>query len=203
MQRPEECPKVDAVIMAAGRSRRMGCNKLLLELGESFVFEQFMKSFPHDLFRRVIVVASDPRVCGIASRRQAIVCENAHPEMGKSHTIRRGLSRATGADGVMFVVGDQPLLTRTTIGTLLEIFFRFPDSIVIPTVAKKPRNPVIFPADLFDELLTLDGDDGGKVVIGNHPERVKTVAFANPAEFMDMDTEADYQTLVTIWNKTD
>lgn len=199
----EDGPIVDAVVMAAGLSRRMGRNKLLLPLGETTVFQQFMESFPYDLFRRVIVVASDPYVCRVTAGRRVVLCENTHPELGKSHTIRLGLSRATGADGIIFVVADQPLLTGATIATLLEEFYRSPDSIILPMAGGKPQNPVIFPADLFDELRALSGDEGGKLIIGDNPDRVRTVSYARPAEFMDIDTVTDYQTLVTLWNETD
>ncbi len=59
-------PKVDAIIMASGLSRRMGCNKLLLPLGDSTVVEQFLGRFPYALFQKVIVVYGDRQVAAIA-----------------------------------------------------------------------------------------------------------------------------------------
>ena len=110
--------RVDAVILASGLSRRMGCNKLLLPLGGSTVLDQFLSGFPYALFENVIVVHGEGEVAAIARRYPVVLCHNQNPEAGKSHSIHLGLSVSTAEDGVLFAVADQPLLTSGVIARL-------------------------------------------------------------------------------------
>ncbi len=80
---------------------------------------------------------------------------------------------STAEDGMMFVVADQPLLTKNSIRTLVEMFYRQDSKkIVVPEVAGRPANPVIFPAVCRSEFAELQGDAGGRQLIIKQPERV-------------------------------
>ncbi len=193
--------RLDTIIMASGLSKRMGCNKLLLPLGRSTVVGQFLSNFPYALFQRVIFVYSDRQVAVIAGNYPVILCHNKDPEAGKSHSIQLGLSMSTAADGIMFAVADQPLLTSETIQTLVEVFCRQnPKKIIVPEVAGRPANPVIFPAVCRREFAELQGDLGGRQLIIKEPGRVCPVAFAAGDEFCDVDTPERYQQMVTKWS---
>jgi molybdenum cofactor cytidylyltransferase len=192
--------RVDAIILASGLSRRMGCSKLLLPLGDSTVIGQFLSRFPYVVFQKVIVVYGDQQVASIARKYPAILCHNQNPEAGKSHSIQLGLSVSTAEDGIMFAVADQPLLTSGTIRTLVETFGRENSKkIVVPEVAGRPANPVIFPATCRSEFAELHGDSGGRQLIIKQPERVCYVPFASGEEFCDVDTPEKYQEVVAKW----
>lgn len=193
--------ELDAVILAAGLSRRMGCNKLLLPLGESTVFGHFLAKFPYPFFARVIVVVTDRAVEDIARPFPVQISHNTRPEMGKSSSIRLGLEAGEGQRGVLFSVADQPLLTGATIMKLVEVFRTHPTRIVLPKVADTPASPVIFPADLRSALQDLRGDEGGRKVVQRHGERVLAVGFSSPDEFCDIDTDDHYQDILKRWNK--
>lgn len=191
---------VDAVIMASGLSRRMSTNKLLLPLGNSTVFGQFMGAFPYQLFNSVIVVTADTQVSEIAKAHPVTLCNNTAPEAGKSRTIALGLSLSTAEDGIMFVVADQPLLSPAVITRLLVTFTNNRHSIVVPEVHGQRCNPVIFPADLSHELSTLEGDSGGQIIIQRYQARLLPVVFDSVNEFRDIDTASDYHHMVEQWN---
>ncbi len=192
--------RLDAVIMASGLSRRMGCNKLLLPLGESTVVEQFLGRFPYHLFQKVIFVYSDRQVEAIAAKYPLILCHNQVPEAGKSHSIQLGVAKSTAEDGILFAVADQPLLTAATIKTLVEMFSRQDgQKIIVPEVDGQPANPVIFPAACRSEFAELQRDSGGRQLIGKDPQRVCSVFFATADEFCDVDTPEKYQQMVAKW----
>jgi molybdenum cofactor cytidylyltransferase len=179
----------------------MGTNKLLLPFGNSTLFECLLATFPYALFDRVIVVAADEMIMSISGRYPVIVCCNTAPEKGKSHSIQIGLAAGNADNSVMFTVADQPLLSSATIRKLVDHFSGDHGNIVMPEVMGTPANPVIFPADLRDELAKLQGDDGGRLIIAQHPERVSTVCCNSPHEFYDIDTPESYQKLVSEWNQ--
>ncbi len=193
--------KLDTIIMASGLSRRMGCNKLLLPLGKSTVVEQFLGRFPYGLFQKVIFVYGDRQVAAIADRYPVILCHNQDPQAGKSHSIQLGLSMSTAEDGIMFAVADQPLLTGTTIQILVEMFYRQDcKKIIVPEVAGRPANPVIFPAACRREFAELQGDSGGRRLIVKEPERICSVPFAAGEDFSDVDTPESYQNILKKWS---
>ena len=191
---------LDAVIMASGLSRRMGCNKLLLPLGGSTVVEQFLDRFPYTLFEKVIFVYSEPQVALLAGKYPLIVCHNQQPESGKSYSIQLGLSKSTAADGILFAVADQPLLSGATITTLVEMFSGHQgQKIIVPEAAGRPANPVLFPAACRSEFAELQADSGGRVLIAKEPGRVCLVPFTAADEFCDVDTPERYQQMVAKW----
>ncbi len=190
---------VDAIILASGMSKRMGCNKLLLPFLGSPLVERALEQFPYDLFGRVLMVAADPEVISIAAKFPVTICKNDGRSKGKSEAIKCGLNSSSARDGYLFAVADQPLLRGATVTTLLERFISFPGRIVLPFAAGKSKNPVIFPALLRNELLALAGDCGGKEVIKKHPQLIEYVEFSSAEEFQDVDTQKAYKTLVKQW----
>ena len=71
--------KIDGVILAAGLSKRMGTNKLLLPLGDATILDRFLERFPFARFDNVILVYSDEQVAAIAGRFPMTLCPNRQP----------------------------------------------------------------------------------------------------------------------------
>jgi molybdenum cofactor cytidylyltransferase len=192
--------RVDAIILASGLSIRMGCNKLLLPLGNATVIGQFLSRFPYELFDKVIVVYGDERVAAIAREYPVILCHNQNPEAGKSKSIQLGLSVSTAEDGMMFAVADQPLLTSGTIRMLVKMFSKNNSKkIIVPKVGGRAANPVFFPASCRIEFAELRGDSGGQQLIKKQPESVCYVHFESGEEFSDIDTPDNYQKVLVNW----
>lgn len=192
--------RVDAIIMASGLSTRMGQNKLLLPLGNSTVLGQLLRTFPYSCFERVTLVYHDQDVAKECEQYPLTLCHNSTPERGKSQTIACGIGASSPENGLLFMVADQPLLTAATIHQLVNTFCLHHQNIILPEIDSAPANPVIFPASLREELLSLTGDSGGREVIRLHPELVKQVPCTDEHEFYDVDTPAMYKEVVRQWN---
>ena len=191
--------RINCLILAAGRSERMGTNKLLLPLGGKSLLEHFLDAFPFSEFQQVVAVCSADRVAGLLRRYPVKLTFNGEPEAGKSLSLRLGIQAAGKCDGLMCSVADQPLLSAATIGKLIESFRKNPGSIVIPYSGGNPANPVIFPAALLPELQKLQGDEGGSAIVKRHEQLVCRVAFPDSPEFTDIDTSESYQALANTW----
>lgn len=190
--------RLNAIIMAAGQSRRFGANKLLLPLQGKPVIQHLLDQFPFQLFHQVVLVYSHEQVRVIAQQYPLQLCHNDHPSRGKWQTIQLGLKTCDDVEGILFLVADQPLLKEATITTLAKKFLQHPTRIIRPVIASKPCNPVFFPASCLQELKSLQGDIGGRTVIRRHSDLVMSISFEDPSEFIDIDTPETYNKLTQL-----
>jgi molybdenum cofactor cytidylyltransferase len=189
----EENRKVAAVILAAGRSTRMGGpNKLLAELGGKtlvrIVAEQALASKASD----VIVVTGhqaaevEKSLAGLKVR----FVRNPDFADGLASSVKAGISAVPdAADAAVVCLGDMPLIDAHLIDRLIEAFA--PDRgglIALPVCEGRRGNPVLWSRRFFSELMTLDGDIGARHLIAKHGEAVAEVPVEGHGAFLDIDT---------------
>lgn len=189
---------VACVLLAAGAGSRFGGGKLLAEFDGERLFERAMNVLPAELLDRVVVVSGCEDILAESERRGFLAVRNGAPEEGISLSIRLGLEAAKPCSAALFLVGDQPLLTRGSVREILKTGAEHPDKIIAPQHADgRLGNPCLFPAAYFPELAALEGDRGGKRVIRAHPEAVLTVPLPE-AELLDTDTKEELSRLKRI-----
>ena len=195
-------PKISAIIMASGKSERMGTNKLLLEYRGMTFIENTLEKVLNENFYELVIVISDKKVrkkCqdyikkSEKDEKKIYIIDNKKSEKGQSESIKIGLKTLGKCDGYMFFSCDQPFLTSDTIKKILQNFKT--RGITIPEYNGKRSLPVIFGENFKDELLKLEGDTGGKTVINNHQDKIKIVEIENSDEGKDIDTKEDYDML--------
>lgn len=194
--------KISAIIMASGKSKRMGTNKLLLEYRGITFIENTLEKVLNENFYELAIVISDKKVrkkCqdyikkSEKDEKKIYIVDNKKSEKGQSESIKIGLKTLEKCEGYMFFSCDQPFLTSNTIKKILQNFKT--KGITIPEYNGKRSLPVIFGENFKDELLKLEGDTGGKTVISNHQDKIKIVEIENPDEGKDIDTKEDYEML--------
>ena len=185
-------PKTGCVIMASGMGRRFGGNKLMADfLGQPMLLRALQAT--EGLFDRRVVVTRHESVAALCRDRQVEVVLHDLPH--RSDTVRLGLEALEGVDCCMFLLGDQPLLRRETVGMLLETWKDNPDRILRPAFEETEGSPVIFPSWAFPELKNLPEGKGGGVLIQKYIHEVMRVAIADPFEMADADTPETLQLL--------
>ena len=195
-------PKISAIIMASGKSERMGTNKLLLEYRGITFIENTLKKVLNENFYELAIITCDKEVKKKCQnyikklekdKKNIYLVDNKKSEKGQSESIKMGLKTLGKCDGYMFFSCDQPFLTSDTIKKILKNFN--PERITIPEYDGKRSLPVIFGKNFKNELLKLEGDTGGKTVISNHPDKIRIVEIENSDEGRDIDTKEDYEML--------
>jgi len=180
------------VIMASGQSKRFGEDKLFLPVDGVPMVKHALDAVPRGVFEIVAVVYRESKLGDMASESGFIGVLNPDDGEDVSTTIRVGLSTMPdGLEGCMFMVCDQPLLTSDSIRKLVEAFYAAPQAIVRLAFGDKEGNPVIFPAALFEELLSLPAFESGRFVINGHRNLVQCVQAAEESELLDIDTPDD------------
>lgn len=178
------------VVLAAGASRRFGeANKLLQPLaGKPLLCHTLELTAALPVVQRVAVCSAE--TASLAKAAGFTVLLNPQPELGQSHSLRMGLAACQQSDGCLFLTGDQPFLSGDTLRRLITAWQEEPQGIWGCEFEGRFSIPSIFPAAVYGELLSQDGDIGGREVMRAHPELVHTVP-APPQEHFDIDTEAD------------
>ncbi len=171
------------VVLCAGKSTRMGANKLLLELrGRPLVrwaLEAGQAISPR------IAVCHDPAVAALCRALGYQVVDNPTPEAGISGSIRLAEAAAQAGSALLFLPGDQPLLRPETLLRMVRAY----EETGCPVAASlhgQWRSPCLFPPALRSELRTLTGDRGGKRLLRGREDVLALEAA--PEEFLDADT---------------
>ena len=189
--------KIGCVIMASGQSRRFGSNKLVADFcGQPMLCRAFAATATPLLAARVVVTRS-PEVRALCAQQGVPAVFHALP--GRNDTVRLGLTELLAQqpelDGCMFLPGDQPLLTRTSVEAVIQAFYGTKKRDICRLSyaqadgsARITGSPVLFGRPYFNALLCLPEGQGGSVLCKRFPEKVLEVQARSPLELADADT---------------
>jgi molybdenum cofactor cytidylyltransferase len=185
--------RVAAVILAAGRSTRMGGpNKLLADIGGRPLVRIAAEEALASRARPVIVVTGHQRD-KVDAALAGLKVERVHnPDFaeGLSTSLKTGLAAVPSeADGAVVLLGDMPQVRASLIDRLIGAFDPERGALVVlPTLDGKRGNPVVWSRRFFPELMGLEGDVGARHLIGRYAEAVTEVAVTDQATLIDVDT---------------
>ena len=185
---------VAAIILAAGRSRRMGRFKPLLPFGDQTVIKSCVSNLRAAGVEEIVVVlghrAEDVRD-ELKSASVAFVA-NPNPDSEMSASIELGVEALTDtARAVLITPADHPAIHPETIELLIERW-RGGAKLIQPDFAGKGGHPVLIDLSYGDELKRLDPHSGLRAFFDNHRAHVLRLPVACPFVARDMDTWEDY-----------
>jgi molybdenum cofactor cytidylyltransferase len=186
----DDAPRIAAVVLAAGRSTRMGtANKLLADIGGQPMVRHVAEAALASRARPIVVVTGH-MVEQVTEALQGLdVRPLANPDYatGLASSLKAGIGALPAScAGALILLGDMPRITSGHLDSLMAAFAS--DAIVVPVHAGRQGNPVLWPAKYFPELLGLDGDAGAKRLIATHAASVRDVDLGTDAIFADIDT---------------
>lgn len=186
---------IGCVLMAAGSSSRFGGNKLLADFFGKTLIERAMEAVPRDKLLRTAVVSGCNEALSMALEFDFLAVRNDRPEEGVSRTIRLGLDALGNVDAAMFMVADQPCLSRWSTEGLVSFYLKEPDRIAAMAYGLRRGNPVIFPKDMFIDLRSLTGDTGGSAVICKKQDKLRLYQVEDELELFDADRASELERL--------
>jgi len=191
---------ISGIVLAAGTAKRMGEQKLFLDIQGKVVLERVLSAALSSDLQEVVCVIRE-----LGTSKQKVRIEhrklrwtvNEKAAEGQSTSVICGLqSLAPQSEAALFMVGDQPFLSPDLINGLIGLYRRKPAPIVAPVFQGETRNPVLFGRELFSELFLLAGDRGGKSLIDKFRSRAVFLPWEDESPFLDLDTWEDYERLM-------
>jgi CTP:molybdopterin cytidylyltransferase MocA len=190
---------VAALILAAGRSERMGRPKALLKhvfTGRTFVAHLISTAREAGL-PAIFVIGRSANVELEAEVNEMGVAllVNAAPDRGQLSSIMVGVEAAErlAASAVLVMPVDVPLVTSTVLSRVLTAANRSEAQIVRATHAGQHGHPVLFKRSVFGELRSADPSIGARAIVRADPARVLDVEVSDPGVVLDVDTPEDYR----------
>jgi len=189
-------PRVAAIILAAGQSRRMGdINKLTAMIKGRPMVAHVADAALSSKADEIILVTGhqDDEVLAALGGRPMTYAHNPRFGDGLSGSVRAGIKAASEltppVDAAIILLGDMPWVDDDLINQLIAAHNHEEDRyICLPTVNGKRGNPVLWDAAFFPELQTLEGDAGAKHLIAENADLVCEVAVAGHGALTDIDT---------------
>lgn len=188
-----------AIVPAAGRSRRMGQDKLLLPWGDCTVIESLLASWRASGVDEIVVVMRQdqtelPSRCGDVS---IVIPEIAPPEMKDSVLaaltyIRENFSPVEN-DVWLLAPADMPQLDPTVVTRLVAAHDPTSPTIMVPASGGRRGHPVLFPWACADAVAKLAANEGVNALLERHP--VRELECGNSEIHGDLDTPGDYERL--------
>ena len=190
---PEKGHRIAGLVLAAGRSTRMGGpNKLLEEINGRPLVRIATDHVLASGARPVIVVTGHQRERVERALAGLAVTFVHNPDFadGLSTSLKAGIgSVPADADGAIVCLGDMPQVTPKLIDRLIGAFDPARGAlVVIPTIDGKRGNPVLWSRRFFNDLMALEGDVGARHLIGGYAEAVAEVPVEDAAVLIDVDT---------------
>lgn len=195
-----ESENIGVVILAAGSSSRLGRPKQLVKFKDKPLLQHVIDTIDPYRFSPSLLVlgANGQKVLKSINPKKSTVIENENWSEGIASSIRLGVSESMEMnetlDGILFLLSDQPFVSRALIEELLESHMNGNQQITACSYKDNIGVPAILGKAFFPQLLKLKGDVGAKKIIAQNLDDVQRVIF-NRGSF-DVDTEEDVHKLL-------
>jgi len=192
---------IAGIVLAAGRSSRLGRPKQLLPVhGEPLIRHTLRHVLASSLDQVILVVGHEADEVRNAVAGLPVICVfNPNAAAGQSTSVRSGIAAVRPeVEAAVFILGDQPGVDPNVIDALVSTWRESRPPVVAPLYVDRMGNPILFDRRVFQELVLLEGDAGARPVVRAYQDsgELQLVPIARAAP-PDVDTEADYEALIT------
>ena len=194
---------IPAIVLAAGRSSRMGRAKATLPAGDGHTFlTRIVRTFLDAGVDDVIVVvgheADAIAASFAASGLPARFVVNREYDRGQLSSLLAGLNAIDrpGVSGVLVTLVDVPLVSAATVRAVIDSYQITHAPIVRPTSGERHGHPLLIDRSVFAALRAADPTTGAKPIVRAHASAVGDIPIDDEGAFTDIDTMDEYQRIV-------
>lgn len=192
--------RVSAIILAAGKSQRMGQPKMVLPWGETTVLGRVVEVFSEAGVQNLFIVTGgdrekvDREISRLTNEFPITPVYNPdHEKSGMLSSILAGLNAIPeDAEAVLIGLGDQPQVEIATVKIILELFDQNRQGIIIPSYNHRRGHPILLDSDIVRELKNLRLESTLRDFLNTHQGEISYVT-AGISVLHDLDTPQDYE----------
>jgi molybdenum cofactor cytidylyltransferase len=187
---------ISAIVLAAGKSMRMGRQKMLLPWKDTTVLGQVIRTVQNAGVADVLVVTGHmkPAIDQITAHLNVRVVHNENFETGEMlGSIQCGLKTLPAqAEAALICLGDQPQIQEVSIRSVCEAFHKTGASLVVPSYQMRRGHPWLVARPLWSAVFDLGVDQTPRDFLKMHAADIAYVEMDSPSIIEDLDTPEDY-----------
>lgn len=187
--------KIGAVVLAAGESKRMGRQKLLLPWHDKTMIEEVISHLLVSKVDETLVVlgADSTKIEEKIKKYPVKTTVNPYYKKGMLSSVQWGFNQM-GRDvrGVLVYLGDQPLIPAYVIDRVISSYKKSKKGIIIPVYKKKRGHPILIHSRYTEEINNLDPEIGLRGLVHSHQDDILEVKVESPGILKDIDDQDDY-----------
>lgn len=195
---------ITGLILAAGRSIRMGALKQLLPFGDGTVIEHVIRTMTRSRIGKEVVVVLGHRAREIVDHIAALpirMAYNPDRDGDMLSSIRCGLAYIPPDRAILLALSDQPLVTVEVVDKLIAEYERQPEGIVLPAYDGMRGHPMIVSPAYREEILFMSNPTGLKGLRDRHADSVRLVPVDTDTILIDLDYRHEYEAALERWRK--
>jgi molybdenum cofactor cytidylyltransferase len=192
---------IEALVLAAGLSRRMNTNKLLLKIGDKTIIQKTIDNLLLSSISSVTVVLGNMKeeiVESLAGYKISIV-ENEYYAEGMGTSLLAGvrmIMERKKCDAIMFFNGDMPFIKPSTIDAIVKKHLETQAKVIFPCCYGERGHPVLVDKSLFPELLSVSGDIGAREILQKYAQQTVFLNTNDTGIYQDIDNPDDYRRII-------
>ena len=185
-----------AIILAAGKSTRMGELKPLAQFGRQTFLETILQNFKNAGIEDVLIVLGykAEQIAKELNFRPDDFTINKNYSLGQFSSVQAGVKNLkSNCTGVFLALVDQPQISPDIIAKIRKVFEENSDKIVIPTLNGKRGHPPVLPKWLFHEILIANPTQKTSEIIRSHPDKVYELEIGDESILWNINTKQDLE----------
>ncbi|MHC4174276.1 MAG: nucleotidyltransferase family protein [Planctomycetota bacterium] len=187
---------INAIILAAGESKRMGKPKPLLRFNDKTFLDQIISVLKlSDADSITVVLGPEPEtITKSVDLSGTNVVINKDYQKGQLSSLITAIEETPQeTDAILVCLVDTPLITEEVVNKIISKFEETNNLIIVPVFNKRRGHPVLFSSSLFDELLNAPQEQGARYVVYSNEEKVLEVETSEGGILTGIDTPDDYK----------
>jgi molybdenum cofactor cytidylyltransferase len=187
---------INAIILAAGQSKRMGKPKPLLRFNDQTFLEQIISVLKHSEVGRITVVlgAEADTIRKSVDLTGTNIVINQDYQRGQLSSLTAGIKETPeDTEAILICLVDNPFITEEVVNKIVRKFKETNNPIIVPVFDKERGHPTLFSRSLFNELLSAPEEKGARHVLYSNEDKVLELEVSERGISIGIDTPDDYK----------
>jgi len=187
---------INAIVLAAGKSRRMGKLKPLLRFKDKTFLDQIISALRASDADRITVVlgAGAEMIKNSVDLSGTNIVINKDYKKGQLSSLAAAIKDTPQEmDAILVCLVDNPFITKEVINKIIAKFKETNNPIIVPVFNKQRGHPTLFSRSLFSELVNAPKEQGARYVLYSNAENVLELEISEDTILMGIDTPEDYR----------